>query len=206
MARPQSADYEERKKKILSTASNLFAKNGYHKAAISQVAISCNMSKSLIYHYYDSKQEVLYHAMLEHVQELEKLANDIMQENLEPEITLRKIIRQYLYIYEGSVAQHHLLINELESLTATQKSKIIRIQNNVVKAFADIAETLAPASLSKHNARTAISMLLLGMLNWTYIWFKPEGQIKTDQLSEIIACMFISGLTGLHDDVFTKTS
>lgn len=202
MARPQSKDYEDRKQKILDASSQLFAKNGYHKASVSSIAIECDMSKALLYHYYPSKQEILYNVMLEHVEELDVLAKATMETDLPAEAALKKIIEQYLNIYKTRVNQHHLLINELDSLTAIQKNKIIEIQNNVVDVFADLAEAICPTSLERHHAKTAISMLMLGMINWTYIWYKPEGSISSSQLANIITCLFIDGIKGLKDSSF----
>tara|TARA_R110002096_G_scaffold433579_2_gene652581 strand:+ start:45927 stop:46529 length:603 start_codon:yes stop_codon:yes gene_type:complete len=199
MARPQSGDYDIRKQKILDTASGIFAIDGYHKASISEIAKACAMSKSLIYHYFPSKQDILYHAMLDHVRELDKLSKEVTSLDLPPEQSLKKIIRRYLHVYEKTVSQHHLLINELGSITPEQKHEVVSIQNNVVRAFADLAEAISPAPLNRHKAKTAISMLMLGMINWTYIWFEPDGPLSSDQMANIITRMFIEGLKGLND-------
>jgi len=204
MARPQSADYDLRKKIILEKASHIFAEHGYHKASVGDIAKECKISKSLMYHYFPSKQDILYHAMLDHVQELSKLAQSVMEKDQPAEKSLKEIIRNYLNIYEHTVPQHHLLINELGGLSPEQKKVIVGLQNNVVQAFADLAEKLSPAPLDAHKAKTAISMLMLGMINWTYIWFKPEGSINSDQLSEIISRIFIEGLKNLTTDIFEE--
>ena len=102
MARPQADDYDLRKQKILDRASKLFADDGYHKASMSEIARACEMSKSLIYHYYSSKQEILYHAMIDHVKELDKLAKEVMAESLPAEESLRKIIRRYHEVWTGA--------------------------------------------------------------------------------------------------------
>lgn len=202
MARPQAADYDERREQILDTAASIFADGGYHKASVSGVAKAAGISKSLIYHYYPSKQDMLYHAMVDHVRELEKAAHEIMAEKLEAKIALGKIIRRYLKLYETTVDRHHLLINELDNLTPEQKAEVVAIQNNVVKAFATLADDLTPAKLDNHKAKTAVSMLMLGMINWTYIWFKPGGPVNSDHLSNIIEKMFLDGLANIDDSVF----
>ncbi|GHF10951.1 TetR family transcriptional regulator [Kordiimonas sediminis] len=202
MARPQAEDYDERKQSILDTAARVFADGGYHKASISQIADACGMSKSLIYHYFKSKQSMLYHAMLDHVIELDKLAQEVMAMDISAEERLKKIIRRYLIVYENTVPQHHLMINELKSLTAEQKAEVVGLQNSVVHAFADLANEISPLPFEKHKAKTAISMLMLGMVNWTYIWFKPDGPVSSEQLAAIITKMFIDGLKGLTEDVF----
>ncbi|WP_194215431.1 TetR/AcrR family transcriptional regulator [Kordiimonas pumila] len=199
MARPQSADYDTRKQKILETAANVFAVEGYHKASISGIAAKCGISKALIYHYYPSKEDMLYHAMLDHVRELEASATSLMQEDLPPAETLRKIIRDYLIIYERTVDCHHLLVNELGSLPPERKKEVVEIQNRVVHAFAELADRIAPSDLNIHKAKSVVSMLMLGMINWTYLWFKPSGSLSSEKLADMIADILLNGLNGLTD-------
>ncbi|WND01481.1 TetR/AcrR family transcriptional regulator [Temperatibacter marinus] len=197
MARPQAANYDERKEKILRTAAKVFADEGYHKASVNTIAAQCDMSKSLIYHYFSSKQDILYHSMIDHVKELDKLAQEVLADTLPAEKKLKRIIRRYLKIYQDTVAEHHLLINELSNLSAGQKEEVVSIQNSVVQVFADLAHDLSPAPLEAHKGKTVVSMLMLGMMNWTYIWFKPGGPMTSDDLADMIANIFLNGLKGL---------
>lgn len=203
MARPQSSEYDSRKQKILDTAAHSFATEGYHKASIGEIAKKCGISKSLIYHYYPSKEEMLYHAMLDHVKELEASANSILAEDRNPEEALRHIIREYLAIYERTVDCHHLLVNELGSLPEDKRQEVVDIQSKVVHAFAELAQKLSPTDLDYHKAKSVVSMLMLGMMNWTYLWFKPEGELSSERLAHMIADLLLNGLNGLKDTTFS---
>ena len=70
MARTQAADYEERREAIVERAADLFASRGFLGASVSDIAKACKTSKSLLYHYYPSKEDVLYAVMLSHVDRL----------------------------------------------------------------------------------------------------------------------------------------
>jgi len=202
MARPQSSKYDSRKQKILKIAAHSFAKEGYHKASIGDIAQKCGISKSLIYHYYPSKEEMLYHAMLDHVKDLEASARDILSTDEPPEKALRRIIEEYLCIYERTVDCHHLLVNELGALPENKRQEVIKIQNKVVHAFAELAQKISPTNLEHHKATSVVSMLMLGMMNWTYLWFKPEGELSSAKLAQMIADLLLNGLKGLDDTSF----
>jgi len=198
MARPQSEDYDSRKQNILETAAHTFATEGYHKASISGIAKACGISKALIYHYYPAKEDILYHAMLDHVKDLEASATSIMAQNLPPEETLKVIIKQYLIIYEETVDCHHLLVNELGSLPEGHRAEIVEIQSKVVHVFAELAAKLSPMDLEIDKAKSIVSMLMLGMINWTYLWFKPTGSFNSEQLADMIYNLLLNGLKGLN--------
>ena len=60
MARPIAKDHREKRSAILKQAAVYFADHGYDRASVNGVAGACGISKSLIYHYYDSKEQLLF--------------------------------------------------------------------------------------------------------------------------------------------------
>ena len=74
MARPQSPDYDKRREAILAAAAQLYAKKGFPGASVAELAKACRTSKSLIYHYFPSKDDILYAVMAEHLDALTEAA------------------------------------------------------------------------------------------------------------------------------------
>ena len=70
MARPRSAGYDGKRQAILDRSAAVFAKHGYDRASMAQVAKACNVSKALLYHYYVNKAELLFDILQAHLQEL----------------------------------------------------------------------------------------------------------------------------------------
>ena len=50
---------EEKKDLILTTALKIFAEEGYHASSVNKIADKANISKGLIYNYFDSKEDLL---------------------------------------------------------------------------------------------------------------------------------------------------
>ena len=50
---------EERRKAILMTALELFVKRGYYETKITDIAAAVPMSTGLMFHYFESKEELL---------------------------------------------------------------------------------------------------------------------------------------------------
>ncbi len=63
---------EKTRKKILSAAQDLFAKNGFAAASISKIAAKARINQSLIYHHFGSKEELWKAVKHEFSQELEQ--------------------------------------------------------------------------------------------------------------------------------------
>src|SRR3569832_1444228 len=76
MARPQSPDYDKRRDAILAAAARLYAERGFQGASVADLAKACSTSKSLIYHYFPSKDDILHAAMAAHLDALVAAAED----------------------------------------------------------------------------------------------------------------------------------
>ncbi len=55
---------ENKRQLILDTALELFAEHGFHTTSISKIAKRANISKGLIYNYFESKEELLVQIMM----------------------------------------------------------------------------------------------------------------------------------------------
>ncbi len=53
-------EFELRKNKILKSAKKLFIKYGFDKVSLNQIAKDAEFGKSTLYHYFSSKNEILY--------------------------------------------------------------------------------------------------------------------------------------------------
>lgn len=196
MARPLSPDYDKRKENILQRSAELFAEAGYHKTSIDQLAAACNISKSLIYHYFKSKREILYQSMLSHVELLRSITQDHTDPNLRPEDQLRHILIEFLKVYETAGARHRILVNELQQLPPDQRSEIVAIENDITRFFKNLINRISNPDMNAKNLDTARTFLLLSMINWTHTWFNADGAITSKELGELVFDIFVNGVSG----------
>ena len=70
MARPQAADYAERRATIVEEAAELYASRGFARASVADLADRVGTSKALIYHYFPSKEAILFEVMDSHLRQL----------------------------------------------------------------------------------------------------------------------------------------
>ena len=48
--------------------------------------------------------------------------------------------------------------------------------------------------LRKKALRVPLAMILFGMINWTFTWLRPDGALSYDDMSEVIADVFLWGV------------
>ena len=162
------------------------------------IAEFCNTSKALIYHYYQSKESMLFDMLYSHCTLLLATAVETMSIADAPDQKLRCLLRSFMNIYVESHAKHVVLLNDLHWLAADQQNQIKEIEKRVVKVFRDLVFALRPDLNEK--TRTAMAMALLGSINWTYIWFKQDGALTPDTFADLTASLFFDGVQGITSD------
>lgn len=194
MARTQAADYDKKRDIITEKAARLFAKSGYSGASISELASSCKVSKALLYHYYPSKESILFGVMDSHIEDLLTVINPADYEDRHDKDNFRRFARALLRRYTGAADSQKVLLYELDNLPAAQRTEIVAKQRRLV-AFAE--ELLIRAAPRKGRDRTRLRaqvMLFFGMLNWSHTWFDPKGPVSRDQLADLAANTILSSL------------
>lgn len=182
------------KEKIINCAALLFAKYGYNATSIKLIAESCKVSKSLIYHYYFSKEDMLYDIAQSHINKLISIIDDCSRLKFESnQFKLKKIISQFMIEYKTSKNRHKILIQDIEFLKPSRQKKIKSLQMRVVRSIAEILKKINP-QIDEVKDLIPVTMGLFGMINWTFTWINPSGKMTYKDVSDLFTNIFINGL------------
>lgn len=194
MARTQAPEYDERKLAIVETAAALFARDGFNGASVADIAKRGKISKSLIYHYYQSKEDILYDVMISHVRELEAAAEEIADDENSAETKLRDLTHRFMALYVGAADRHKVLLNDLDNVPKNKRAEIISVQRGLIETVRQMLVEIEPALSKKPGAAFAAAMLYFGTINWTHTWFNPEGAVNADTMAEMAVDLTLGGL------------
>ena len=192
MARPRAAGYDDQREQMLARAAELFARQGYTATTMNQVAAACGVSKPTLYHYFTDKQSLLLHIAGGHVARLETLF-DGLPPGLDAPARLRALIDRFMAAYAGAQHQHRVLTEDVRFLPEPEREQVLAAQRRVVARFAEAVAALRP-ELQPRGLHRPLTMLLFGMMNWTFTWLRPEGALSYEALGEMIAELFCGGL------------
>jgi|SRR5580698_9220532 len=192
MARKQAADFEQRRDAILEQAARLYAAHGFLGASIADLARACKTSKSLIYHYYPSKEDILFDVMHSHVRALLDAAERVTAEPLAPGAKLHALTQEFMRLYVGAAARHKVLLNELARLPPRRREAVVQVQRRLIAIVEEVLVAIRP-TLAKRTSRPA-AMLYFGMINWTHTWLDPRGPVAPERIAGLAATLFLDGL------------
>jgi AcrR family transcriptional regulator len=208
MARPKSATHDIKRDAILDIAAQCFAQSSYPAASMNEIAAACGTSKARLYHYYESKEAILFDLLDRHTQRLLALIAQTeataQRKNLDERATLHELVRAFLQEYETSATRHAALLNDTQFLSdapdpalgaaqVSPRDLILNRQRDIVAAMTRFMKRAYPDRLTPTN-QTALTMMLLGMINWTFTWLRPGGPISYAAFAEEVIAMLEKGL------------
>lgn len=194
MARTQAADFEQRREAIMETAARLYARRGFLGASVSEIAAACKTSKSLIYHYYPSKEDILFDVMDSHVQSLVEAAREIEIGSAPAEERIREIAVVLMKLYAGAEPNQKVLLNELGNLPEERRQIIVEHQRQLLDIMDRLLLEARPDLADDKPRRRALTMMLFGMLNFTHTWLNQSGPLSGSEIALMAADIFIAGL------------
>ena len=181
--------------KIAKAAAKLFNKKGYLETNMDDIGAAAKMSKGGIYHYFKSKDEILFFVLDNYM--------DIILDGLEPALErigesskkIQHIISRHIELYTTHTAESKSLLHEAHCLPwqyhrtiAAKERRYYEIVAGVLRDFFGFESGLGKAHI------TVMSFLLFGMCNWIYAWYHPKGPMSPEELSETIWTVFLRGV------------
>jgi TetR/AcrR family transcriptional regulator len=192
MARPRANDYDDKRAAILREAARLFATRGFDRTSMTEIAAALGVSKALFYHYYRSKDDLLFDIIRSHLAELVEAAEGADDPGLPPEARLHRVIVAIFESYRDADHQHKIQINHLSQLAPARQAELKSHERRLVDGVSRIVRALNPA-LDPDYVRP-VAMSLFGTLNWKYMWFREKGRVSHDAYSALVTRMFVAAI------------
>ena len=195
MSRVRADDYEEKRQGILDAAAVLFARSGYANVKMEDIARACRASKSMLYHYFPKKEDVLFQIMREQVESYLQATEAVVALTSSPERRLREFVVMWVRRFTQARARITVLMYEYKYLPKRQRDVVNEVARRLIDRVAGLVEQVNPAlnqrGPSYHRTYT---LLLFGLLNWTEVWYRSTGPLGPDEMADTIYDLFLNGL------------
>lgn len=189
---------ELRKQQILDTAVRLFFEVGYEGASLRDLASRVGINKATIYHYFESKEEILFHIVREVGQGLLAGVEDAVDRDGAPLQVLEAMIRFQIEYMENHVAEIKVLVEEKKSLRADLLKATRATEARILELYKDVLRRCQEAGTIRPVHCTTAAFGILGQINWLYHWYRPEGPLSIRMLVDQVLTLLFHGLLS-HD-------
>jgi AcrR family transcriptional regulator len=209
MARVTAVDHRQ---EILRTAARLFQQRGYDATSMNDVAAALKLSKGGLYHHFQSKDEILFEIMNHAMEITQERVLTPVRGIADPEERLRALIRLHIEVVlsprdrEITVMLHenHPLPPSLRKRINARKKDYVHFLEKLIEEVQEKVQEKAPSNMRNRNnmqrqtkggvSARAAAFALLGMINWIYQWYKPEGDLQAQSLIPQFTDLFFGGI------------
>jgi TetR/AcrR family transcriptional regulator, cholesterol catabolism regulator len=183
------------RQEILRTAARLFQQRGYDATSMNDVAAALKLSKGGLYHHFQSKDEILFDLMNHAMDITQERVIDGVKNIADPEERLRMLIRRHIEVVM-SVRDREItvMLHENHPLPPAMRRRINARKKDYVHFVEElVAEVQRKRSEKSTTTPRAATFALLGMINWIYQWYRPEGELDEESLVRQYTNIFLAG-------------
>jgi AcrR family transcriptional regulator len=194
VASPRAARrHRARRLEILGAAARAFRERGFAATGMREIAAAADLSTANLYHYFRGKHELLYfcqEATLERLSaELDALQRTRRPAAEKLEALVAAHVRCVLGEMEGATA--HL---EVEDLPPPLKRRIIARRDRYEHGMRRIVAAGVAAGEFQPCDVELVTRAILGAVNWTARWYRPEGERRPAEVGQAFARYLVRGL------------
>lgn len=191
---PVMAERPKRFWQICNKAAQIFAKKGFDRTSLDDVAAELKITKPGLYYYFKSKDELLYAIILTHWEKLYGPIQKKLSQSSDPVENLRFAMTHHL----GYVIDHpdaSLLVEEKYSL----HEDYLRAYKKMEKEYADeirdqLVRLKKKGKLRKGIDPTVATYTLFSAINMPHRWYDPKGRVKPREYIRQVTEIFLSGI------------
>ena len=181
-------------KEINGVATHLFAQKGYHNTSMREIARDLGMNQSSLYHYFDSKEDILYALLNDAMDDALGTLEEICGSDLSPHGKLNEVLSFYTNYYAGDQDRLRLLVNEQGNLGNEYRQVLIRKERRYVRLIQSILKDLADEGRMKTIPPSVAAFAFFGMVHYTIEWYDRNGPVKSGELADYFLEIFTEGI------------
>ena len=184
------------KDRIIRVAIDLFSTKGFKGTSIRDIASAMGMSISNIYHYFGNK-EGLWLAILEYSAKgiVEKL-RQVSELEMEPLARFKLLLDTHIRRSKHHTKESKIFFIDEEHLTAEGNKINQKIQREILGIYIKELRNLETMGYMNCKSLTVLAFNILGVINWHLRWYRPEGSMSLEEISQEIVSFVMHGMLG----------
>jgi AcrR family transcriptional regulator len=199
--RAARAEITERKhsvvrEEILVSASKLFAERGYRAVTMDDIAATLEYTKSVIYYYFKSKQEILWQIFCRTFERYSSEIEAIRDRQEQAEVALPAMIRKHALLVMANPEWTTIYNREASELTIARRQELSRLKRLYDTMFwSEFQRGVGEGKFRDLPAHIVIGGML-GMCNWLYCWYNPRGSLSAEEIADSFVALLWRGYKG----------
>ena len=186
------AEETNRRADILRAAGRLFAEKGYAATTIRDIAGAVDMQSGSPFYHFRTKQDMLRAVVLEGMGAINAAVAQAAASGKSPRATFEAMLRAHLDQLLGEDGRDFAatLLHESRHLDVEAQAEVVMLKDRYEAMWQKTLKDLKRAGLIADDSPLA-RLFLLGALNWTVQWYRPDGGKSVAQIAKQLSSLLL---------------
>ena len=196
-ALPIAERRSDRMDQIRSAALEAFYAKGYHGTSLREIAVLVGIKVPSLYNYISSKQQLLFDLMSQVMKDLMRQTVEAMrQADPSPVDQLQAVIRAFILYNIAHPHEAAVSDAELRALNRNNLKAIIKLRDEFDAIFSNTISRGIDTGLFAAADVPMVKSSILTVCARVYVWYRPGGSRRPDEVANVISDYLIKGLIG----------
>jgi AcrR family transcriptional regulator len=187
-----AAEEPNRRAEIVRAAGRLFHRKGYSATTIRDIANAVGMGSGSPFYHFKTKHDMLRAVVLEGMEAMHRAVAEAASSDPSPRVRFESMLRAHLDQLLGGAGRDFAatLLHEGRHLDPGELAELVTLKDRYEALWQDALRDLKRAGLLIDDG-PVVRLFLLGALNWTVQWYRPDGPRSIRQIARQFATMLI---------------
>jgi len=186
------------REKILEAAVDLFYEYGFARTSTRDVVGKVGMSSSAIYNHFPDKNQVLFTIIQRAGEKVQIMLEEIIEEHDDPEECLRQMISKMLHVFRAGLMRKEIaiFIDELYQLPRDLRWICSKQHRQIFNLFEKEVHKVKNGAVASSLNDTVATFGVIGAMLWVYHWYRDNGPLSIEEISDDLISLLFHGLIG----------
>jgi AcrR family transcriptional regulator len=188
---------DDRLVQIYRGAAAIIHHKGYDATSLQDIAEAVGLTKAGLYHYIQSKEQLLYEIMNYGMDRVETVVITPARAVSDPAQRMRTLASSYANLIIENGQPITIILSESTGLTAAHLRKVIRRRRAFYEFVRDTIQQLKDAGNVEGLDVSVTSLSVFGVMMWLAHWYQHEGRLTREQVVDQITELTVVRMLGL---------
>lgn len=187
----------DRRPELVEAAIAVFYAKGYASASIEEIAAAIGVRKGSVYHYIDSKEDLLARIFEQSDEQSFGLMEEIAELDLPATARLRFFARTWTLWYMANIERAAVYLRDWKHLTGARRDKVRAVRRQYLDRVEGMVEDVKREGKADPRLDSKFaSFLLFSVINGLVTWYRRDGPDSAETIAEAYAEMIVGTIVG----------
>lgn len=185
-----------KEQEIIGVAARLFKEKGYRATTLEDIAAAVGMLKGSLYYYIRSKEELLYLVVRDPIRQAYSKLDEIVKSDAPVVAKIAHAVTNHIESFHKHYPHIAVYLHDYPHLMQQLQKNAIETPKHYQRLWTELLQQGVESGVLRNDLDVKITgYAVLGMCNWVYRWYNPNGALSAQEIAEIFTKLVLEGLT-----------